>query len=92
MKKCSEISSSNQLKVKLNNLKTWLIGKKSQLALFSNPQTTCFLNRWVGFQKVCCHIQDGYGEMLTFVIRWVGGVEKGQKHVDVMYGWALSMQ
>ena len=37
-------------------------------------------------------IQGGYEEMLKFTDKvggWVGGVQKGQKHADIIYGWSL---
>ena len=37
-------------------------------------------------------IVGGKGDPISTIfmlIRWVGGVQKGQKHVDVIYGWFL---
>ena len=38
-------------------------------------------------KKILRHIQGGYEEMLTFADK-VGGIQKGQKHADVIYGWS----
>ena len=45
-----------------------------------------------GFSKKDVKIQGGYEEMLMFADKvggWVGEVQQGKKHADVIYGWSL---
>ena len=45
---------------------------------------------WVGFQKNYVIFKVGHWKLLRPLTRWVGGLEKGQKHAYVIFEWSLT--